>query len=275
MRWLLQQGARWLGSRVLKEAKQAAQAGAQGEPVTGDASPAPAVVVAFLCESKLLFDAVADQLSAKRRLEGSQLAICVGTLVGKSVVVARPLEAEPAAEPFVTAVMDGHRPRFAVSVSEATSLRDRITPGTIVMASRVYGEAGRSLRLDGRTPMGEGIVSSGVQTLGIETGEVVDPADTPLAADTWSEPMARACQQAELPLMAAAIVLHPPLEQQSKETAALKKQDTLAGKTGVLAGMVWKKRSGLRDLWDEKQAAWDASSRLAKLAEHLVHASVD
>lgn len=276
MRWLFQQGTRWLGARVLSQAKQAAQAETHCEPAAGDALAKAHVVVAFLCESKLMFDSVADQLSAKRRLEGSQLKVCAGMLAGKPVVVARPLCASAAADSFVSAVVDGHRPRFAVSVSEATSLRDRIAPGTVVMASRVYGLAGKSLRLDGRTPTGQGIVSAGVQTLGMETAvNVFDPAEAPLAADEWSEPIARACQQAELPLMVAAIVLHPPSQQQSKETAALKRQETLAGKTGALAGMVWKKPSGLRDLWNEKQAAWEASGRLAKLAENLVLAMPD
>lgn len=274
MRWLLNQGVRWLGSRLVQEATAAAKP-ADDEDLP-DEEPSPdeprseRSAIALLCETKLLFDAVADEMSDRRRHQGDRFAVCTGKLSGKRVVVAYPLSDAPNHRQLATAIVDGHRPQFAMSVSKATSLRDRVALGSIVMASRVYDAAGGSLRIDGTPPMGEGILHGGVQVLGLADVRPVEPADAPLAEDHWSEPMARACGEVGLPLMVAAVVLEPPREGQSKALAAWKRQGGVAHKTGLLAGMVFKKRSGLADVWHDKQARWDAAVRLAKLVRHLV-----
>lgn len=274
MRWLLNQGVRWLGSRLVQEVTAAAKPPDDGD--TRDEEPSPdrpksdRAALALLCETKLLFDAVGDEMSDRRRHQGDRFAVCTGKLAGKRVVVAYPLADVPNHRQLAAAIVDGHRPHFAMSVSEAVSLRDRVAPGSIVMASRVYDAAGGSLRIDGTPPMGEGVLHGGVQALGLADVRPVEPADAPLAEDHWSEPIARACGEVGLPLMVAAVVLEPPREGQSKELAAWKRQSGLAHKTGLLAGMMFKKRSGLADVWHDKQARWDAAVRLAKLVRQLL-----
>lgn len=274
MRWLWQQGVRWATSRVVDEAKRAATQEFVGEAEQPDEQPGEAPqAIAFLCQTKFLFDAVADEMGNKRNIEANQLAICAGRLAGKPVVAVRPKEDAFDASHLVTAMMDGHRPRFAVTLSEATSLKQDIAAATVVMATRVIDGQGHSLRIDGGSPTGSGLIRGSVLHAGeLQDGKLIDQENAPLAEDTWSLPLARACGTAGLPLMVAAVVLLPPKEQQSKETAALKHQRSLAGKTGVLAGMLFKKQSGLRDLWNEKQARWDASARVGELAKRLAQA---
>lgn len=263
---------RWVVSQLASEARRTNSTEPGESPTnSGESLEVPHSAVAFLCQTKLLFDAVADELTAKQHLEGNRFAVCHGRLEGKRVVVARPLGDAPDLRQFVDAVREGHAPRFALSISEATALRERITPGTIVMASRVFAECGKSLRIDGHTPVGTGLIRGGVSTPGFtKTDELADPTDAPLAEDSWSEPIARVCGELSLPLMVAAVVLEPPAECRNKEADKFKHQRSWAGKSGVLVGLVWKNHTGLGELWNGKEARWSASVQLAKLAKLLV-----
>ncbi|MCO6047833.1 hypothetical protein NG895_28340 [Aeoliella sp. ICT_H6.2] len=275
MRWLWQHGIRWATSRVVDEAKRAATnefLGDQEEPdEQAEDAPNP---VAFLCQTKFLFDAVADELASKRHFEANHLVVCTGKLTGRPVVIVRSQASSPDVPHLVAATVDGHHPRFALTLSEATALNRDIAPATVVMATRVMDGQGHTLRIDGQSPTGSGLIRGSILHSGVTRGgELTDPEHAPQCEDTWSLPLARACGTTGLPLMVAAVVLQPPTELQSKETAALKHQQSLAGKTGVLAGMLFKKRSGLRDLWNENQARWDAAVRVGELAKRLVQAS--
>ncbi len=275
MRWLWQHAARWASSQVVNEAKRAAAAQATPDNETEPGVAAGDTKMAVVCETKRLFDAVADSLGSPRHVEGDRFALCAGKLAGKRVVVTRPLVESANPKQLITAIVDGHHPQFVLSAAEATSLSAKIPPGGVVVASRVTGSGDQSLRLDGTAPAATGFFTGSVATRGAATTAVVDPADAPLAEDEWSEAVARACQQAGVAMMAASLVLQPVSEQRSQAAESLKKQSSLAGRAGVLTGMLWKKRSGLRDVWNEKEAAWEACGRLAQLANYLVSSAGD
>lgn len=276
MGWIWQHGMRWVASQLASEARRAnSSASDEASPDPTSESDEPREIgktaAAFLCETKLLFDALADELSGKQHVRAHRIALCHGRLEGKRVVVARPVTETPDHKQFVSAVIEGHSPRFAVSISEATSLRERIKLGTIVMASRVFAAGGQSLRIDGQTPIGKGLVRGGVSTPGYKkTEELADPTDAPLAEDNWSESIARVCSEMSLPLMVAAVVLRPPAECRTGEADKYKRQRSWAGKSGVLVGLVWKNHTGLGELWNEKEARWSSSVQLAKLARLIV-----
>jgi hypothetical protein len=278
--WIWQHGMRWVASQLASEARRASSSAseeASQDPASESDEPLKIsqTTAAFLCESKLLFDAVADELSGKQHVRAHRMALCHGKLEGKRVVVARPVSETPDLKQFVSAVIEGHAPRFALSISEATSLRERIEPGTIVMASRVFATCGKSLRIDGQTPIGKGLVRGGVSTPGYQKSEeLADSTDAPLAEDKWSEPIARVCGELSLPLMVAAVVLRPPAECRTGEADKYKRQRSWAGKSGVLVGLVWKNHTGLGELWNEKEARWSSSVQLAKLARMLVKSIV-
>ena len=269
MGWLWQLGARWIGSRVWSQATQAATSEVAKVAIRGPAAGTTAVF-AVLCQSKLLFNAVADELTGKSHFEADQLVIEQGSLHGVLIVVARPLGESIEPLRMATAIVDGHLPRFAVSVAEGTCLDASLSPGTLVVANRVLDAEGKSVSLDGRLPAGNGVVVGAVATAEANTD---DP--TPVAEDTWSAATTRACQRVGLPLIAVSALLQLPEGQRSRETQALRQQRSLAGRAGVLAGMLFKKQSGFKDLWNEKQATWQAVSTLASLVRYLAKSSAE
>jgi hypothetical protein len=275
VRWLWQYAARLAGSRVWSEAKQAAVDKVASANDDDDLpSDGAGTAMGVVCETKRLFDAVADVLSSQRRVEADRFAVCVGTLSDKQVVVTRPLTTSPNVAQLITAIVDGHHPQFLLSASEAASRSAEVPPGSIVVASRVIDKDGRSLRLDGAAPAAAGFFTGGLATCAARDSiAMVDLNDAPLAEDSWSESVARACQQSGVAMMAIGVVMQPVAELRSREAESLKKQASLAGRAGVLTGMLWKKRSGLREVWSEKEAAWEACSRLAKLVAHLAKAA--
>lgn len=269
MRWLLQQGTRWLGSRLWDRARRAGQEQATQQSTEQLGTPATMAVV---CESKRLFDAVADRFARPRAFEGDRFALTVGLLSGQAVVVARSLSSSPRLVSLMQALVDAHHPRFVLSVAEGASLRHDILPGIVVVATHIVTADGHKLRLDGRAPPATGYVAGIVASLGASPEAGEDPG-SPAAADDWSEPVAQACQQLGLPLTAACAVFEPCDSQRSRGVTAIKKHSSRAAQAGVLAGMLWKQRSGLRDLWNANQSAWEACARTSRLAEYLVNAS--
>ncbi len=274
MGWLWQYAARWAGSKVWSQAKSAAVNQATGASDQRPGDEPTTTVMAAICETKRLFDAVADNLAGQRTIEGDQFAACKGKLGGRGVVVVRPLTESIDHAKLVTAIVDGHQPQFVLSAAEATSCKSDVAPGSIVIASRLVGAEGQSLKFGAAAPPVAGYYTGTVASQGIgSTNMIVDQEQTPLAEDNWSEPIARACQQAAQPVMVASVVLRAAPSERSREADSLGRQSTLAGQMGVLTGMLLKKRSGLREVWNEKEAAWEACSRLAKLAEHLAQAA--
>ncbi|QDU55993.1 nucleoside phosphorylase-I family protein [Aeoliella mucimassa] len=269
MGWLWQVGARMLGSRMVSEAKQAATSEvAKAMLKSGPSDPAAAIAV--LCENKWLFDAVVDELVDKRRLEADRMQIAQGQLAEVPVVVARPLG--EAVEPLrmVTAVVDAHLPKFAMSVAEGICLDRELKHGTLVMATRLIDSAGRSLRVELTPPTGEGLRGGTVGTIGAPVvGELAATEQLPVVEDAWSSAVARACQRVGLPLVAVSAVVQLPLSERSQAAEAMHRQRSMAGRAGVLTGMLFKKRSGLKHLWNDKQAKWDATVRIAGLAKYL------
>lgn len=257
-------------SQVASEVKRAAAESIASANVDQAESPTAVTAVAVVCETKRLFDAVADNLNFQRHVEGDGFVIAKGAIARQAVVAARPLHDAPDYPRLVTAIVDGHRPRFLLSVSEGVSHAAEVKPGTIVVANRLRTRDGKWLHLEGAGPRGEGFATGAVAT-SAESSALDLPADV-LACDTWTEPIARGCQQAGVALMAVAVVLQAAPGVRSADAAALGRQATLAGRAGVLAGMLWKKRSGLKDVWHEKEAAWEASTRLAKLVQCVARA---
>ena len=82
--------------------------------------------------------------------------------------------------------------------------------------------------------------------------------------------MARACCALGMPLMVATVVIGGPRGSQSRELVAWKRKRGMAHRTGLLAGMVFKRRDALAEVWNDKQARWDGSVRLAKLVRQLL-----
>lgn len=278
MRWLWQHGMRWVGSQVWQQAKQQATAAAAnsdsddsspGQP--GQAIEKKVCYVAVLCETKRLFDAVADSLGRQKRIEGDRFTTCTGVVAGKRVVVARPTAETLEPHRFVTAVVDGHQPLLALSAAEGASLSEDLPPGELVVATRV-SSGGQSLRLDGSAPPFQGYRVGDITTPRPAGETAIASGDSgPIVVDRWSWPAALACQQAELAMMAISVVVTPA--NRSQEVMALERQTTTAGQAGVLAAMLWKKRSGLGDLWREKEAGWEACNRLAKLVALLTQST--
>lgn len=269
MSWLWQQAMRWASARVWSEAKRAAASQTNTNDEANINSP-PATAMAVVCESKRLFDAVADRLSTPRHVEGDRFAVCTGKLSGQRVVVARPLRDAVDHAQLITAIVDGHGPRFVLAAAGAASCNMDVVPGSIVIASRLIDANGQAVKLDARAPTAEGFYTGTVATSGASQPTKLIAEDCPtLAEDAWSEPIARACQQVGVAMMAASIVLRPVAEQRSREAESLRRQSTLAGRAGVLAGMLLKKQSGLRDVWSEKEAGWEACNRLATLTTQL------
>lgn len=277
MRWLWLYGLRWAKSRVWQQAKKetfkqaAASAAASAQSDRRQTLEKHACQLAVLCETKRLFDAVADTLGSQRRIEGDRFCTCAGTLAGGRVVVARPTDESLEAEAFVSAIVDGHRPQLALSASEGSSLCEELPPGELVVAQRLL-KSNQSLRLDGTALPMKGMRTGDIRCLSEPSGNTIaQPHTQPIVADQWCWPSAVACKQAELPLMAVSVVVTPA--NRSKEVAALDRQESTAGQAGVLVGMLWKKRSGLGDLWREKEAGWEACGRLAKLVELLARST--
>jgi len=273
---------RWVGSQVWQQAKH--QAASAAAPSTDSDDPPThqptgkiekqVCYLAVLCESKRLFDAVADSLGRQKRIEGDRFTTCTGVLTGKRIVVARPTADTLEPQRFVAAIVDGHHPLLALSAAEGASLTEDLPPGELVVATRVLGSSGESLRLDGSAPPLNGFRVGDIASPHPSSDTAVTTASsTPIVIDHWSWHAAVACQQAELAMMAISVVVTPA--NRSHEVIALERQKSTAGQAGVLAGMLWKKRSGLGDLWREKEAGWEACNRLAKLVALLTQSAQD
>lgn len=276
MRWLWQYGSRWLLSRVWQTATKRPTADAKGDR-GDDAESTPPVAddyaVAVVCPSKWLFNAVADVLTHRKQYTADRFEVRLGRLAGRRVLVARPTGESPDLVRFVSAIVEGHRPRLVLSASEAESLQEEVKPGHLVVADRVFGADHHSLRLEGSIPPRKAHHRGGIASRSTgETTAVVDSQSAPLAADDWSWPVARACQQVGVPLVVVGVVVEPGALHRSQEVTSYKKQSSLAGKAGALTGMAWKKRSGLKDLWKRQEAGWEASERLVRLVRELAEA---
>lgn len=273
MRWLWQFGGRWIAGKLWQHATARGTKHEPTEPqpvpdeIEGPAEPIRTLpcVVAIVCSSKKLMEAVVEGMRRKKRFEANGFAVCVAKCGDASVVVARRVSDDLPVEQMIAALADAHSPKLILSAAEGESLHESVAPGEIVVAKRLLRASGAPLDLG----------TQAIQAAGVHFGDVAPAAaggasELVLAADALSLPVAEACQKAGVPLLATTAVLVPCPSARSKEVDALDKQKSLAGRAGVLTGMLFKKRSGLKDLWDKEKSEWQAHDRLVSLVKFVV-----
>lgn len=283
MRWLLQIGGRWLVSQLWRGVRGGAQSppaggtsAAAGEPRSqaGTKQPRPAAdavaqgcLLGVVCSSRRLFDGFSDSLLRRRTLVASQFRVASGLLEGAPVVVVLPHDTSASMTTVLTALIDGHHPRFVVSAGEGVSCGEQVLEGHVVVATELVGPAGERLDLEGTSPRAEWVHRGRVAASPNQPGE-------PLAIDAWSWQNAAACRVVGVPLVALSAITKPCPTRESPGAELLRPSTTLARRTGTFAGLAWRQPKELKRAWQLQAAAWQACDRAVKLVSFMAKASV-
>lgn len=269
MGWLWNLGGRYAAQKLWQQVT--ASASTQRTP-EGDSDPQPegreqsrtACRLVVICWSDRLFSAFSDAMPWKQQTHADGFRVQRGKLAGSPIVIACPTRLPVETQRIVSALVDTHTPRFIVSASEGTSATEQIPMGAIVVADRVVGPQ-RTWMLDAKVPPREGLFTGAVAA----SPELSENA---LAIAPFSCEVASVCVAKQIPLMAATAIVQPHASEQSREVAMLENQRSLAGRAGVVTGMMWKRREGLKQLWRQKQATWRACERLVALVNRIASA---
>ncbi len=281
MRWLLQLGGRWLTSQVWRGVREGVRQRPSSatsdhrpdQPGVTDAAPGSSTaieqgcVLGVVCRSRRLFDGFAEALTRKRTIEASQFRVASGLLAGAPVVVVLPHETSSSLTRVLTALVDGHHPRFIVSVGEGVSGGEQVLEGHVVVATELVGPAGQRLELDGASPGAEWVHRGRIDASSGHPGE-------PLAIDAWSWQNAAACQSVGVPLVALSAITKPCATRETPGAELLRPSSTLARRTGTFAGLAWRQPKELKRAWQLQTAAWQACDRVVQLVSFMAKASV-
>lgn len=216
-----------------------------------------------------------DLMKAVVTTRAAGFTVHTGTLSGKRIAVSAVGEDGDTVARATEAVVAAYHPQLIVAAGFVTGLAEGIRRSDLVIAQRIVDDAGQRVALDLSAATSAGVHVGTVATVptwpaGPSARKQLGQTHAALAADRIAMPVALTCQQEQTPMMAVGVVTTAVDDAPSREVAHLMRQQSLAGKAGALLGGMVRRPSTARDLWQMKEATWQASDRLARCLAGLL-----
>jgi adenosylhomocysteine nucleosidase len=258
----------------------------QPEPRTPNPEPPSAPAEVLPCDAAFLFALGIESGGLVDLLQGAETSRHkhgiehAGKLAGKEVVIIESgVGAKAAAQATIEAIKF-YEPKWVVSAGFAGGLNENLRRGHILIAAEVASASGQLL------PVGLKLDAQWLAaTKGLHTGRLLtvdavirQPAERrrlaaehgAVACDMETFGVAEACQQRGARLLSVRIISDAVDDELPPEIEHLLAQKTLASQLGAAAGVVLKRFSAAKDLWQLREDALKASDRLAKFLTSVV-----
>jgi adenosylhomocysteine nucleosidase len=250
-----------------------------GEPQSTIANPR-SCDVGIICGKSLESGALEDRLSCVVTLQGAGFVARQGMLSGRRVVVLLAQDPPQQTAASAEALIAGHRPRWVIAAGFASGLDDRLRRGDLLVADSLTRIAGEPLALSRQLEPQWLAAITGLHVGRLLTLDqsVRRPAEkrrlgaehAALAADVQSLAVAEICRREELPFLAVRVIADAVDDEVPLDIERLANKNNMARRIGALGGMLVRRPSSIKDLWNLYEAALAASLRLAKFLEQVV-----
>lgn len=174
------------------------------------------------------------------------------------------------------ALIDAHSPEWVISAGFSGALLPGMRVGDIVVGDAIAGIGGQLLNLDVKMPADPAkglyvgrllMVESVVRT--VQEKQELAKQHEAIAVDMESLSVARVCQERKKKFLAVRVISDDLSADLPPEIL------TVVGSTGTLRlgaalGAVWKRPGSIKDMWQLRESANSAASRLATFLEGII-----
>jgi adenosylhomocysteine nucleosidase len=251
-------------------------AGEATDPGAAWAAPAPVPVdVGIVAALPIEVGFLVDRLAKVRKYSGAGHAVVEGECSGKLVALVVAGMGRESARRGAQLLLDGHRPRWIVSVGFGGALSPDLKRNDVVMATEVLDLEGRRFAIDvgvGVGPGGQGprIVPGRLLTVDRIIRTAAEKADLRgrFAADVVdmeTSAVAALCSERLVKFLSIRVVSDEAAVDLPAEVASLM---TRSGsyRVGAALRAIWQRPSSLKDFWALHEHAQEAADRLAAVA---------
>ena len=221
-----------------------------------------------------------DRLKGVIRTDGHGFVAREGGLDGKRLVLLESGTGMKRAAEGTRALIAGHRPQWVISAGFAGGLDPQLALGALVLPDRIVSPAGHELEIDVAYHASESEKQPQVHVGRLLTTDriireaaekrALGERHQAIAVDMESAAVAKVCQDEKVRLLAVRIISDPVDRDLPPEIANLVRQRTTAGRLGAAAGAIFRRPSSVKDMWQLKEDALQASERLAAFLVELI-----
>lgn len=260
---------------VVKSAVTSAKVEEQAVPAQ-DSLPdqrQPTCDIAVICSHDREITALVDRMKGVVQTRAAGFLVRTGTLGRKRIVVAvtkpeRGSVITNGVRQIAEAVILAHEPTFVAAIGFATALTENLSLLDIVIADKVAGESDEKISLNPSAAASSGISIGTLLSLDVTLKTPGERAPlsgkhSAIAADRIALPVALACQQHRVPMLALHVITTAVDEETPADIDHLLAQKSIAGRTGALLGGLFRRPGVAGNLWELQKTIWEASDRLA------------
>ena len=254
------------------------------QPQSGPDQPQPRpepVTAVILFADATAAGCLTDRLRGRMEIHGRGFRAHEGILARRRVIAARVESTEEDVLASATnALVDAHRPAWVITADYGIALDAQAAQGDIVMANRVENGQAAGLDLNLKIDPAELAKTPGVHLGGLlslpqfvgtpQERATLGEKHKALAAERIAYPVARACRERHIPLLAVTALLFGLDDQLPPEIANFQKQESIAGMLGAAAGAIVERPGSAMDYANLKQRNLTSGDRLAKYLEAMV-----
>jgi len=280
LRSLVNQWLRQAAQQRLHDAlAHAAHGSTDPEQRVGEGPPAPcdvAIVFGLSVEAGGLVDRLQHLVTTRYQTHAQH----AGTLDNRQIVIVEAGVGRQAAAAVTREVLAWHQPASVISTGFAAALQPDMRRGHVLLADQVRGPDGQELALDlpldrtaaGRTKslhLGRLLTVDHVVRSQKEK-RALGEEHAALACDMETIGVALACRDLGTRFLAVRIISDVLDEELPREIESMLNQTTFAGKLGAATGAIFRRPSSVKDMWQLKEVALEASDRLARFLTGVV-----
>jgi adenosylhomocysteine nucleosidase len=265
--------------KMREAAMQAAGQTMADEPPVSDQPPEPKKPE--ICHVGLVFalssesGGFVDRLAGLIKTEGFGFVAREGGLNGRRMLVIESGVGREAAARATEALIQGHHPQWVISAGFAGGLDERLKQRDILVANSIVDESGHELKIDFKLPPAPKLHVGRLLTV---DRVVADPADkcalgekhAALAVDMETLAVAQVCQQAKVKFLSIRVIIDEVNRTLPRDIDLLVRKKTTAGRLGAAAGAIVRRPGSIKDMWQLKEDALEASEHLAKFLADIV-----
>ena len=208
-------------------------------------------------------------LDRPRKYVGGDFVFRGGQIEALRVAVVESGPGATRAERATHALLDGHSPKWVISVGFCGGLQPNMRCGDLIVANSVSNASGESLVINLRMPADpdHGLFVGTLLTVDqivrtVEEKQSWGERTGAIGVDLESYAVATVCRDRKVPFMAIRTVSDPLEETLAPEVLTLMGKSPFA-RVGAVAGALWKRPSSIQDLWKLREKANSAAQRLA------------
>ncbi|MDZ4783092.1 MAG: hypothetical protein SGJ19_22835 [Planctomycetia bacterium] len=259
----------WLRSRVQQAATRAAF-DAVGRGESSPKGPPAEVDIALVAALGMELGGLVDRIPGLVTIQAAAFKAYHAEWHGRGVLLVESGVGQRRAAEAASAVIEGHRPRWLISIGFAGGLSDDVKRHDLVVGNSVASLSGERLAIDMKLdPTGQpGLHVGRLLTVDriVRTPDekrALAAQHEALAVDMESFAVAQVCQRERTRFMAVRVISDAAQDELPRDVERLIERPTMAGKLGAAAGAIVRRPNSVKDFWNLKEQALVATDRLA------------